>query len=64
MIDAEYEGTDLDKYNAIIQNVKFYKNVRSYLDAVEYYSLGVKVKQYVGAFTSAASFRDSCTTAN
>lgn len=64
LIDAEYEQTDLEKYNAIIKNVGIYKNVRSVLDAVEYYNRGVEITQFVNVFPEAESTKDVCVTAN
>lgn len=64
LIDAEYESTDIAKYNAVIEQIGVYKNVRSYLDAVEYYNQGVTVTQITGVYPAAWEYKDVCVTAN
>lgn len=62
LIDDAYESTDLNKYRAVINQVGTYKNVRSYLDAVEYVSKGATAMQYVDAHPLAFSLQDVCIT--
>lgn len=64
ILDSSYSDSDVEKYNTIINNLTFYKNVRSYLDGVEYGNIAVVLTQYSDAFPSAYSFKASCKTLN
>ncbi|PSL09138.1 phage tail P2-like protein [Fusobacterium naviforme] len=60
LIDSTYQGTDQAKYNSVMTSLNIYKNLRSVLDAVEYYDTGSAANVYANAFCSACSFTDSC----
>lgn len=60
MIDSTYQGTDQAKYDSVMAKMRLYKNLRSVLDAVEYYDTGSTANAYINAFCVAASFKDSC----
>lgn len=59
LIDSTYQGTDQAKYDSVMASLNIYKNLRSVLDAVEYYDTGSTANVYVNVFCVACSFADS-----
>ena len=50
MINATYEDDDPVKHQRVLARINFYKNLRSYLDVIEYASVG-NTTAYVAAAT-------------
>lgn len=61
LINATYEKVDPQKHQRVIDNVNYYKNLRSTLDEVEYYDSGPSVIQYAGATCIGCNLVDGAT---
>lgn len=49
LIDATYENVDQERHKRVLERVDYYKNLRSFLDEVEYYDSGGTATQFCGA---------------
>lgn len=59
LIDARYENADPEKHGRVLDRVNLYKNLRSELDAVEYYDGGGTAAGYAAAVVIAEEITDS-----
>ena len=49
LIDLTYDNADPVKHQRVLDRVRFYKNLRSYLDGIEYFNEGGAIQVYAGA---------------
>lgn len=49
LIDVTYENTDKVKHQRVLDRVRFYKNLRSHLDNIEYINQGSTIEMYAGS---------------
>lgn len=61
LIDVTYQNVDPVKHQIVLDRVKFYKNLRSVLDDVEYYEAGVTAVQYAATTYTGSTIRDGAT---
>lgn len=61
LIDATYENVDPAKHNRVLERVKFYKNLRSVLDLIEYYDAGGTATVYAMVGCSGCEITDGAT---
>ena len=61
LIDVTYQNVDPVKHQIVLDRVKFYKNLRSVLDDVEYYETGATAVQYAATAYTGSTIRDGAT---
>ena len=49
LIDVTYENADPAKHRRVLDRVRYYKNLRSHLDNIEYINQGASIEMYAGA---------------
>lgn len=64
LLDSTYENVDAEKHKRVLEKVEFYKNLRSVLDAVEYYNTGGSAVMYSGAAFLGCEVSDAATARN
>lgn len=64
LINITYEGIDPERHNRVMQRIKYYKNLRSVLDEVEYYDAGGTATGFAGIAVVGESVVDTCTVKN
>lgn len=61
LIDVTYQNVDPEKHRIVLDRVKFYKNLRSVLDDVEYYEAGATASQYAATAYVGETIQDGAT---
>lgn len=59
LIDATFENVDPVRHQRVLDKVKYYKNLRSALDEIEYYDAGGTATQFFGAACIGCEIVDS-----
>lgn len=59
LLDSTYEGVTPEKHKQVLERVRYYKNLRSVLDEIEYRDRGASAVEYTFAAASGIQMIDS-----